>query len=744
METRKKSVIYLGVLFFIFIFILQICFINPKNNINETNYKKEVHSAAEELFQKQWILNPNFTTSADWFPVKGGLGDLSDVNADISSGTANYDVLGEKRTFTLEETPINGSNWLAVPNPNFPYGPSSNSTVSEGLKVYHQFDDRDANQNPSVHWDRNFTMPVNMSDYVIKSASIQAIVNATVDLDVDCPGDTEATNGGDNLNQQESYDYVRFYVLVSDLLKNKVYEIAYIQPTDLGAGNPPGDDTLPDTYLISFSEDVLIFYLSSVLNTDNYNFTVTLGIRIYTADNTNTYDNDEFHELLIKSINLAFTYEKKIDQQTSISYNQNGVKISDDITIVGYNSFEIIDANLNFRYKINDTWSSASPNSEIRILMNKALHTEAIKLSTANTTFQRAKQGVFDISALIVDDVNLSIQLFLADEFELNRSISISIDDVSLIITYKVLFDDYQTGLQLFLNGENKTSTPSFELPLDRILNITVRYNNQTGGHISGAQVGLTGVGIIESINETLSQYSILINVSEKLNMGPNYLTIEATKTNYETKQISLTVTVRTINAEIRTYSGGSTLNIASGENVQLRIILNDTDNDVSIRGAIVTYTWDLDSIPKVLIETNGIYEGIIEAPPDGLFTIIVSAFASDDYSFESFQITLNVGGYIPQPETDLGWLINILIISFSGAIIVFVVLFSSYIKYWRYPPFVRKIRALKKKVRKKKKTKPILVNKRDVIIANNFKNKFKDLNLELSQPEDTSKIKKK
>ncbi|MHA1875064.1 MAG: hypothetical protein ACTSUC_01305, partial [Promethearchaeota archaeon] len=303
---------------------------------NETSEQDLIQTSETDYYSKDWITNGDFSSgSIKWTSEIDG--DTSDLSLGISSGVANYEVAGEKRTFSLSEDPIIGSNWLAVPNPDFPHGPTSNITDSEGLKVYHEFDDHDANQNPSVHWDRNFTMPVDMSNFIIKSASLQVTVNATVDKDVDCPGDT--------VDQQESYDYVRFYVLVSDLTKTKVYEMAYLQPTDLGAGNPPGNDTLSDTYLIPYLEDDLIFYLNSVLNTDNYNFTVTLGIRIYTADNSNEYDNDEFHEILIKSVNLTFEYEKKINQLNKASWKQDG-----DLIPANY---EIENATLNFKYMIN-------------------------------------------------------------------------------------------------------------------------------------------------------------------------------------------------------------------------------------------------------------------------------------------------------------------------------------------------------------------------------------------------------
>ncbi|MBA7637905.1 hypothetical protein ES703_45554 [subsurface metagenome] len=384
---------------------------------------------------------------------------------------------------------------------------------------------------------------------------------------------------------------------------------------------------------------------------------------------------------------------------------------------------------------------SSSPNSEIRMLINGFKHTETIKLSTADTTFKEAISEGFDITYLIDEDknINLSIQVYIADDFELNRSISISIDNVSLEVSYTLIFADYQTNLQLFLNGDDKTLSPSIELPIGQNLTVTVKYTNQTGGHIPGADIQLTGVGIIETLDENANNYSITINATQKLSLGTNYLNIEAKKTNYETQPINPTINIRKIIGEIRTVSGVATINIDVGQNALLEIMLNDTDNDELIKGAIVTYTWDRDSIPRVLTETNGIYEGEIVNPPEGLYIITISVFAGEDYEFEDLPITLNVGAYVPGAQPDLGWLIYVLI----GAMIGLVVVFTLYQTHFKYPPMVRKIRKLKKNVKKAKKTKPILVNKRDELIETSIQNQKSILEFEPIEPEKKGMIDK-
>jgi len=310
-----------------------------------------------------------------------------------------------------------------------------------GCEVNHTWiDPDDTNQSPSVHWQRNITMPENMADYVITSASISAVFNASVTTS---PGGAGAPNDfygvdtpDDTVDQPGDYDTARFYVLISDIEENEVYEVAWYQTVDLGQDSPEISN-ITDSLMNTVVEEALIYFFSSLFARDNYNFKVTLGIRIKCVDNFN-YDRDRWNSLRIKSCNISFSYEKKINQFTSISWNQIGNNITGE-------NIQITEGNLKFKYKIDQPWpTDLSPNSEIQILLNNNSHDETLKLNLATTDFQEAKQVGFNVTKLILKNINigLSIQLYLADEFLLNRSIVISIDDVSLIISYLELRSD--------------------------------------------------------------------------------------------------------------------------------------------------------------------------------------------------------------------------------------------------------------------------------------------------------------
>ncbi|MFX0083286.1 MAG: hypothetical protein ACFE94_16190 [Candidatus Hodarchaeota archaeon] len=415
--------------FYIVIFIILSSFI----------FQIQVFALKETHYTKQWIKDSEFNfPSGPWFKVFNG--DSSDVNASIHSGQANFEILGEKRSYSLIADPPIASNWTEVDNPSFPNRPDFDAITSKGCRVSHEFDDQSAIQNPSVHWDKNITMPVNMSNYIITGASIQARVNATADENIDRYDDYK--NGRNAridpavpVDQYGNGDYVRFYVLLSNLEKNKVYEIAYLQTVWLGDGGAPGTDYLYDTYMISVPQEDLIYFLTSSLSTDFNNFTITLGMRLQLEDNSAiSLDRDTFDELIINFVNFTFTYEKKIDSYTSISLNQIGESINET-------DVKINDAVLNFKYKVNETWPDAlSPNSELRIFINNYELDKTIKLKEMNATFQVLNLGAHDIKTYILTNINISvsIEILLADDFELDRKIIIAIDDIYLTISYTV------------------------------------------------------------------------------------------------------------------------------------------------------------------------------------------------------------------------------------------------------------------------------------------------------------------
>ena len=265
----KKKYKIVICLFIVFFFSTPSLIILEKNTYSQDE-SLILHSSSEEYHSNQWLGNPTFDNNNDsWFCTTQG--DNTDVSGNLSDAKADFNILGDHHTFSLIADPPLSLNWLEVDNPDFPNHPDLDEITTEGCRVSHEWDDTTAVQNPSVHWDRNITLPVNMLDYEITSASIKAIVNATVDENLDryndyLNGRRARTDPDDNVDAYGVGDYVRFYVLISDLEKNNIFEVAYFQTEVIGNGGAPGTDYLLDTYMSNVPEEVLKFYLFTADN----------------------------------------------------------------------------------------------------------------------------------------------------------------------------------------------------------------------------------------------------------------------------------------------------------------------------------------------------------------------------------------------------------------------------------------------------------------------------------------------
>jgi len=599
--------------------------------IEQTDF---IHSSAETVYNREWLKNNDFSTEDYWYSTKGAQGDNSTIDANISSNQANFKVLGESLTFELSGIPnsVESPGWSEFEKPSS-YLPSSTGIDSDGCWVYHQWHEG-ANQFPSVHWRKNISMLVDMSDYTITSASIDVIFNATVDDDVDVLGESA-------LNQFGTGDYVRFYVHIADVDYKNAIPVAHNKTRDLGYDAHGPKSSITDKSIEFYGDDVLITALESAFEKDpsHANFTITLGIDIYSEDNWGD-DWDTFDELRIKSCNLTFTYMKKIDKFSSVAWSQIGNTISGS-------NLQVTDANLQFNYKIDQIWPMAlSPFSEMRILINNNPHTETVRLSTATTSWQAAKTGGFDLTNLILKEVNitLSIQVFIANTFDYDSNITISIDDVYLNITYVETFPDYGTESQLFLDTINKTIDPYIQVPLGNIVNITVKYlDNQTGNHISGATVQLSGK-VSGPLSENGQQYSKVIDTTY-LGVGIWSLTVTAQITNYETQVIPFFVRVLERVTDLQLFIDSlnktvdPTVNIKYNEVFNVTVFYRDDLTNQHLSGANVTITSFGD-----ILEVNEQYTITINSTMLNLgFNVLTINAQSENYTSQTIQVYIEV-----------------------------------------------------------------------------------------------------
>ena len=591
---RKQIIRYSFLVIFLLLFpYLQNGNIIHKSSKTDLTNDMLIHTSGEQSYTREWLKNNNFSTQDRWFSMKGEQGDNETVEANIANEQANFKIIGEDLNYTFKGIPnsTDSQDWYEFAKPGY-YLPDNSGIDSFGSWVSHTWAEG-SNQFPGVHWRKNINIPVDMSEYNITSANLSILFNASV----------ETTSGnsldGFDVSLSESDtdqfgigDFITFYVLISDIDLKNPYVIAFNRTTDLGQDSSPTIATISGN-IFTYDESVIITALNSALEKDltHSNLTITLGIDIYCEDNWGS-DRDVVNYAYFEEANFTFTYERKIDKFTSISWNQVGNNISG-------NEFQIEDAELNFKYKIDQKWpTNLSAFSEIRILINDNLYGETISLSTANITFGAAKVGGFDVTNLILKDVNitLSIQVFIANTFGFDQNITISIDDVSLSITYTETVPDIPTILGLFLNNENKTMDPIIIIPYGDNLNITIKYLvNSSKSHIPNSTIQLEGkVANLLTENLTLSQYSVLFNTS-LLGVGVKTFTINAQKNLYENLQFQFLVDVRERDTEIKLYidnalkSDSDTVAVQVDDIINVTIYYGDNSTNSHVSGATVS-----------------------------------------------------------------------------------------------------------------------------------------------------------
>jgi len=428
-KINKKIRVILAV-FTLLLIILNILPLNSiilqRESISKIMDSDNIHTSGEIRIESDFSSQESWESHIE--------GDDRDISTAISQGHANYVIIGDSGNTNIDNA-LSDTDWTVFNNPELPILPDIYEINSSGCYVYHQWHE-DINQTrnrPSIHWKRTINMPVNMTDYIITSASLEVIFNATVTVEPRTGGGIDRL--GDPLGANDDYstgDYAEFYVLFSDVEESfEPIQAAYNNTAlgDLGQDDPAVGN-FSDTPMNAVPENVLKSILKSVLETDGFNFTITLGIDIYCEDNEYGVDIDRWNSLIIRSFNLTFSYEKKIDQFTAASWNQIGEELENSTNI------QLNDASLEFDYKVDRQWPFlSSPNSEIRILINDKQYIETIKLRTAPITFDKAE---FDVTSLITKgiDISLAIQVFLADTFELADNLTVSIDNVLLVIDY--------------------------------------------------------------------------------------------------------------------------------------------------------------------------------------------------------------------------------------------------------------------------------------------------------------------
>ncbi|MFW9951724.1 MAG: hypothetical protein ACFFKA_16535, partial [Candidatus Thorarchaeota archaeon] len=417
-----------------------------------SNDQQKLYTSETKYYSDQMLVNPTFSNViTPWYPFIEG--DSTDGIAFNSTNQANFQIIGDSRTTQILLDDTSYLNWEAFNKSDLVIVPQRAGVpyygvTSDGAWCSHWWWEGETGgqpkNTPRMNWKTNVGLPVDMSDYIITSAEFNAIINASVNQDIDTPGDTTArwTPGTVSIDQFQTYDYAQFYVEISTINVDQLntYRIAFNQTRQLGSESLPLYDI--EGYIGVFEEQAIIDALNNALAVDpgHNNFTLVLGIYMYCEDNNSGTDRDQWDDLRFKSLNLTFSYVKRIDKSTTISWNQ-------DLDEIKGTNVQITGANLKFKYKIDNNWTEASQNSQIRIYINDRKYEQAISLIdyVYSPNFQEANVNGYNIASKILpyENFTLSIQIYLAEDFGLENDVIISITDVYLYISYTETFPDF-------------------------------------------------------------------------------------------------------------------------------------------------------------------------------------------------------------------------------------------------------------------------------------------------------------
>ena len=214
----------------------------------------------------------------------------------------------------------------------------------------------------------------------------------------------------------------------------------------------------------------------------------------------------------------------------------------------------------------------------------------------------------------------------------------------SIIVTIQI--KKIETGVNITLNGN---STTFLTISIGKMLNITVNYfENASKTAITGATVRILGGSFPLNLEEDSNnhQYSIVINTNQ-LDIGGNLLTVYCNCTNYQPYSANLEIQVNRIFGTISREDGGAQIEVYTGVDVLLKIILKDPQNE-TIKDATVAYNWTYGQGELDDLDNDGIYAVTFLNVQEGTHNIMISAYAGDNYDFEQYIITLNA--YTPPP----------------------------------------------------------------------------------------------
>ncbi|MHA1729061.1 MAG: hypothetical protein ACTSWY_10055, partial [Promethearchaeota archaeon] len=293
-----------------------------------------------------------------------------------------------------------------------------------------------------------------------------------------------------------------------------------------------------------------------------------------------------------------------------------------------------------------------------------------------------------------------------------------------------------ETDIDIFMNG-TVSELATIELPITTLLNITVIcYDLSYTTQILNVTVSLYGIEEAHYIySEIGTRYQYLID-SEQLGLGTHLISLVAEKQNYAQFSQLIRITVNQIQTNGTIKDDKISSIVSTGNDYLLEILLKDEFGEI-IQGCEVNYTGDLGSGTLTYNETTKYYTAQLSTIPEGEFSVYINVDKGPNYTFERLRVTIT--SITPINPVDI-----VLFYLLIAAIIALVAGFGAYQFYFKYPPMVRDLRSIKKKIRKGKvkKTSTVKTMSRSEITTEILENQLRSVRIKRKIPHKKEEIK--
>ncbi|MHA1147894.1 MAG: hypothetical protein ACTSR8_06580 [Promethearchaeota archaeon] len=306
---------------------------------------------------------------------------------------------------------------------------------------------------------------------------------------------------------------------------------------------------------------------------------------------------------------------------------------------------------------------------------------------------------------------------------------------VSTQIILEVEIIERETDITLFIGEDidslkDITNEPSEKVTYTETFMIAVNYTDLlTGSIFSGGAVELLGDYEDDLTLDPTTELFIITIDSSDLNLGINFITVFASRENYEAQKILLQIEILRIQGEIVPKDDKSTIKAEPGQDITISIELRNVDFGGKITGATITFTSNMirDDLREGEFEevSDGVYEITLENLPEGTYILIISVTFKDEeklrtFDVEQYEITLDV----VRPQEDVLLFQIISIIGIAGVIGLGAYLIA-YQKVLKYPKPVRKVRNYRKDIKKKKPSEKYQIQDREEAFNERYASKL-------------------